>query len=251
MPSRLIVLILVLALGAVPATASTILNTLQGFGSDDPGWSGSLDGLFSGSGGNTESIHVAAGSRLQWRNDRDRVRLQASLGYEESNRRVKARNLVAHLRHNRRFAGRWATIAFAQSQTNPFQRLATRRLLGAGLRLEVAADEHGSVALGASPMLEIERLEGQSDGTTRGRLSVFLHAAHRLSEGVQLDAVVFWQPLFADFNSSRAVGNLSLTMKVTGSVDLKLGAAVEDNAHAPAGVERTDWSTYAGLGMQF
>ncbi|MBE0567983.1 MAG: DUF481 domain-containing protein, partial [Krumholzibacteria bacterium] len=215
------------------------------------GWSGGLDGLFSASGGNTAGVQAGVGGRLQWRGGPHRLRLQASGGYQESDGVVKERNLVAHLRHNRDLPGRWATVAFAQVQTNPFQRLASRRLLGAGLRLDLAGDGRGTVALGATPMLEIERLSGRPGHTTRGRLSMFLHAARQMGPATRLDAVVFWQPLFADLAAARLVGNLALTVDVAGSVDLKLGAAVEDNADAPAQVERTDWSTYAGVGVGF
>lgn len=248
---RLLLIALLLVPPAGSAAAATILNTLQGFDDGGPGWSGGLDGLFSGSGGNTESIHAAAGGRLQRRSGADRIRLRFSGGYQESDGAVKERNLVLHLRHNRDLSDRWATVAFAQVQTNPFQRLESRRLLGAGLRRDLAEDERGTVALGATPMLELERLVGQDGHTARGRLSVFLHAARQLGPATRLDAVVFWQPLFAAFGSARTVGNLALTVKITGSVDLKLGAAVEDNADAPEGVERTDWSTYAGVGVGF
>jgi hypothetical protein len=100
-------------------------------------------------------------------------------------------------------------------------------------------------------MLEVERLEGESGKTARGRLSVFLHVAWPLSETATLDAVAFWQPLFSDLGDARAVGNVALSVDVTGSLDLKVGAAVEDDARPPVGVARTDWNTFAGLGLDF
>lgn len=66
--------LILLLLPAVPAAGGTILNTLQGYDDDVAGWSGGVDGLFSGSGGNTERILVSAGARLQWRGGADRVR---------------------------------------------------------------------------------------------------------------------------------------------------------------------------------
>jgi len=242
---------LLLCIRTDDAPAGVILNTLQGYDSGDVGWTGGLDGLFSGSGGNTERILLSAGGRIQWRGERDRWRLQMSGGYEESGREVTARNIVNHLRHNRDISPAWTTITFLQVQSNPFQRLESRWLLGTGLRRDLAEDEEGSLALGLTPMLEVERLDGESGHTTRGRLSVFLHAARDLSKTTRIDAVVFWQPLFSDFTVSRTVANVTLAVEVNGHVDLKVGAAVEDNARPAEGVKRTDWNTFVGLGWDF
>lgn len=242
---------LVLLLAGGPAGAGVILNTLQGYQDRQSGWTGGLDGVFSGSGGNTERILLEAGGRVQWLDPTDRLRLQVSGGYEESAGQETARHVVAHLRHNHRLNRPLASILFAQIQHNPFQRLRSRWLLGGGLRYDLRDDERGLAAVGVTPMLEIERLQDQGGHLARGRLSVFLHLARKLSETVRVDGVVFWQPLLSEFAASRTVGNLSLTTAVSGRVDLKLGAALEDNARPPAGVERTDWRTYLGFGVDF
>ncbi len=236
---------------AGPTRASVILNTLQGYDANDPGWSGRLDGLFSGSGGNTDRILFETGGRVQWQGERHRYRLQISGGYQESNGVETARNVVAHLRHNRKLGHRWGTVSFAQVQHNPFQRLDSRWLIGLGPRYDLEKDDHDIIAVGATPMLEIERLEGKTGHVTRGRMSFFLYMAHRLSKSSKLDIVAFWQPLFSDVSASRTVGNLTLSMEVTGEVELKVGVAVEDNARPVEGVERTDWSTFVGLGVVF
>lgn len=249
MPRLLITTCLALALAAA-AHASTILNTIQADVDRSPGWSGGLDGMLTGSGGNTEKMIIDAGGRLQWRSETSRVRLQVSGGYEESDRHVTARNLVGHLRHNRELGARWATVAFAQVQSNPFQQLSSRTLLGAGLRHDFrqeGSDNHA--ILGVTPMLEAERLKHQHKSVTRGRLSTFLMLSWRLSPSARVSASGFWQPLFADLGDARAVGNLGLVVDVTGSVDLKAGAAVQHDSRPPAGVEATDWSTYLGFGI--
>ncbi len=243
--------LLLLSVFPRPIQASVILNTLQSSDTNDPGWTGRLDGLMSGSGGNTNRFLIETSGRVQRQGERDRIRLQVSGGYQESDHVETARNAVVHLRHNRQFAGPWSAVSFVQVQHNPFQRLNSRWLAGVGPRYDFKRDDEGVMALGAVPMLEVERLDGQDGHLTRGRLSVFLHMSRRLSSNTKLDAVAFWQPLFSDVSASRAVGNLTLTVDVTGEVDLKVGAAVEDNARPPVGVERTDWSTFMGLGVSF
>jgi hypothetical protein len=242
-------LLATLLIVAGPVSASTILNTLQHSKKGGPGWSGGLDGMWSASGGNTEKVLLDAGARLQWSAERDRLRLQVSGSYEESAREVTARDIVAHLRHNRDLSASWATVAFTQAQSNPFQDLASRWLFGLGLRHDLLDDEAGTLAIGATPMLEIERLRGDDDGIARGRLSAFVSASRDLSDTARLQLSGFWQPLFDDLDDMRAIGNVGLSVDVTGSVDVTLGASVEYDTRPPAGVEDTDWKTYAGFGI--
>ncbi|MFT5233893.1 MAG: hypothetical protein ACI9UQ_001935, partial [Candidatus Krumholzibacteriia bacterium] len=66
--------VMVLVVSPSTSDAGAILNTLQGYDVDEPGWSGGLDGLFSGSGGNTDRIFFSLGGRTQWRGERNRYR---------------------------------------------------------------------------------------------------------------------------------------------------------------------------------
>jgi len=233
------------------AHAGAILNTLQSSGDGDPGWSGGLDGMFSGSGGNTEKILVEAGGSVQFRGTASRLRLQISGGYEESRREVTARNVVAHLRHNRDLGAGWATVTFGQVQSNPFQRLSSRVLAGMGVRRRFGNDADHRLTLGVTPMLESERLEHEDGHLARGRLSTFLTLSQRLTAATTVSAMGFWQPLFSDLADARAVGNLTVITDLTGNVSLKIGAAVEHDSRPADGVEKTDWNSYAGVGVTF
>ncbi len=238
-------------LAAGPATAGVVLNTLQGFDDQVPGWSGGLDGLFTGKGGNTESLQITAGGRVQWHGGGERVRLHLSEDYEETGGAVTDRSLVGHLRHNHRLGAGWATVTFVQVQSNAFQRLTSRWLVGAGARRDFVDDEDWRLSLGVTPMLEVERLSSEGGSTGRGRLSTFVMARHTLAVGTRVEAIGFWQPLFSDFADQRAVVNAALVVQVTSAVDLKVGSSMEHDARPPAGVKKTDWSTYAGLGVTF
>lgn len=232
------------------AHAGAILNTLQTAGDGAIGWSGGLDGMFSGSGGNTEKILAEAGGVVQFRTEAQRLRLQVSGGYEESQERPTARNVVAHLRHNRRLGSGWATVTFAQIQSNPFQRLSSRVLAGAGVRKRFGQDDR-RLTIGATPMVESERLEHEDGHLTRGRLSTFVVISHALTANTRITGMGFWQPLFGDLADARAIGNLALVTDLSGSVSLKVGGALEHDSRPAAGVEKTDWSSYAGLGVTF
>ena len=234
-----------------PAHAGVILNTLEGGADSDPGVSGRIGGLFSAKGGNSEEISLEAGGRLDWADGIQRVRLQVTGDYEENSGIETERNIVGHLRHNRQLSARFSSVLFAQIQHNPFQHLKRRWLLGAGPRFDMVRVEQDLIAFGATPMLEIERVEGAEESLTRGRLSTFVQLSRRLSASTRLTGTAFYQPLFADFGAVRAVGDVALVVDVTGSLELKTGYSVEHNSEPPAGVAETDWSTYLGLTYGF
>ncbi len=242
---------LLLAISPAGLRAGTIINTLEGYDDRARGWTGGIDGLFSAEGGNTETLDLEVGGRTQWRGERGRVRVQGSFSYEESGGVEIGREAVGHVRHNYDLSEAWASVVFAQLQHNPFQRLTRRWLLGAGLRRDLFDDERGHVRLGATPMLEIEKIQDGGDPHARGRLSVFLHVARRLRQDVRLDLVGFWQPLFSDLAAARTTATATFSIDVTGAVDLKVGVSVTDNSRPPEGVERTDWETFVGLGLGF
>lgn len=255
MPYRRAVVVLALVgslIGPVagPARAGVILNTLQGFARDEPGWSGKVDAAFSASGGNTERVDLAAGGRAQWLGDSDRWQLIAAGEYEESGGDESARSLVVHLRQNHRLARALHTVAFAQRQHDPFQRLQSRWLLGAGLQWDLANDPRGRLAIGATPMLEVERLQGEVGHQALGRLSTFLVIERTVSEGVRLDGAGFLQPAWADFHDFRASASLTLVVAVTGALDLRVGYGVEHDDAPPPGVAPGDWSTTVGFSLR-
>ncbi len=237
---------------AVPARsgAGIILNTLQGFDDRTAGWSGSIEGLFSGSGGNTDKIILSAGGRIQWRGERNRWQLRTAYAYEEAGGRNTARNVTSHLRHNFDIVDALATVAFVQAQENPFQRLESRWLFGFGLRADVIDDERGSLLVGVTPMLEMERIEGAIDPISRGRLSTFLFLSRRFHEKIRIDGTGFYQPLFEDAGNYRTAGTMTIVIGLTGSLDLKSGGSIETNSSPAPGVERTDWATFTSLAFK-
>ncbi len=245
------VVVIALLLAAVPACAGVILNTLGDADPEGTGWSGGLDGSFSAAGGNTDRITLGTGGRVIWNREASVWRLQGDAEYQETNAVESARSVVGHLRHNHGLAGSVHSIAFVQLQHNPFQRLQSRWLTGLGARWDVLDDEHGSLSVGATHMVEIERIEDEPDSDTDQRLSAFLHVSRKLTEATSVSGVGFIQPLWSDFADRRAMGNISLNVALTDALVLRVGGAVEYDSAPPEGVETTDWKTTTGLGVRF
>ena len=239
---------LLLALAAVPRPAGAqIVNTLEGFEAEERGWSGALGGSLRGTGGNSEVFDVATDARAQYQNERQRWRALFGYAFTRSDGEDEAEELFVHLRHNRRFAPWLRSLAFAQVQRNPFQRLQSRLLLGAGARFELVRAERARLALGLAHMLEREELEGLDDGSTRQRLSAFLDLGLPLGTNASLSATTFVQPLWEDFSDVRISASLELAARVVGDLSLVSSLEIAHDSEPPPDVEETDWTVRSGL----
>ncbi len=258
--AAVLLLAAVLIAGARPgAAAAAILDPLRAFG-DEPGWSGSVEGSYSATGGNTEVSSLEGAARVQLLGARHRWRLLGAVDRQTSRGELTARSVSAHLRHNLRLDARLATLSFLQWQENPFQRLQARYLVGAGLRADLAggwpavADQEGEedggwrLAVGAADMLEIERRQGR-DAETRHRLSTFVDLQGRPGPRVLLQGTVFLQPRWSEPADYRLLASGGLRVTLVGALAQFTRVRWERDSRPPPGVERDDWRVVTGLSL--
>ena len=224
-----------------------IVDTLAGFAHDDRGWSGGLGAAVATSGGNTERFDLSSAGRVQWASDDDRWRGLGAYGRATSRDETISESAFAHLRQNHRLTDRWWTLAFVQFAHEPFQKLSSRVLVGAGARLSLRVEEGRRIAVGAAPMLEWETLEGAGASDLDTRLSTFLDLETPLGEAVTLAATGFAQPRWEDLGDLRAVVNARLTVELADQLDLVIGGSYAHDANPPEDVRSDDWSLRTGL----
>lgn len=228
-----------------------ILNTLDVFGEPEPGWHGGVRAAASISGGNTEVLSLRGGARLQWQGDRNRWRLLASATRKTSRGEEIAEDSVVHLRHNRRLQPWVSTLAFVQRQNNPFQRLRSRFLVGAGARFDVLRADQASGSVGIAHMVEVERIEGTPGHDTDQRLSSFFVLGASLNERVRVSATAFVQPLWEDVADLRALASAGLRADLGGGLGLNVEADYRYDARPPQGVDRSDRTLETGFSYNF
>jgi putative salt-induced outer membrane protein YdiY len=251
--SSLLAIALVLTMLVIPAVGAraAIVNSLRGFDRDEPGWSGSVDGSYGASGGNTDQSTFMGSARLQWKGTLHIGRLIGT-GKRTTNDGIEtARATLAHLRHNYLLSERWATVAFLQLQENPFQRLDERFLAGLGGRWRAVKGKTTLIYLGATYMFEKERIQGEDGFDTANRLSSFASLELELRAGLFIDFLVFYQPRLDDFADWRAYGEIRLEVELVGSLSLFTGYNLQYDSKPPAGVEETDWNTKTGFLVKF
>jgi putative salt-induced outer membrane protein YdiY len=233
------------------ATASTIVNTLRGFDRHEPGWSGALEAGFSQAGGNTKVLSLSGAARVQWLRGRQRWRTLGGVRYAETAGEKIAEEVVGHLRHNYEILPWLDSLAFAQLQRNPFQRLRSRLLLGVGARFDLLDTDTRYVALGLSTMHEVTRLDGENGEQVKERLSSFLNVNSDLVSDVTLDVTGFLQPRWVEFSDLRAVLTATLTVPVGDAFSFLVTYRLQYDSRPPEGVEDTDWWVDTGVSYEF
>jgi putative salt-induced outer membrane protein YdiY len=230
---------------------AAVLNSLSGWSEENPGWSGMLAGSYGASGGNSPNTSFEGSGRVQWLGSTNVVRFLASGNRKTTDGVETKRSAVAHLRHNYLLTDMWATLVFAQIQKNPFQRLDSRILFGLGGRWRGEIKESTRIYLGASHMFEQESILDEPGHEKAQRLSTFVGVVSELSEIVNLDLLLFYQPRWSNFADWRMSFEATLEVELTEKLLLFTGYRLEYNAMPPEGVEKNDWDTKTGFAFKF
>lgn len=239
--------ILVLCFGVSPVQAQ-IVNTLGGWADTTLGWTGKVGASVNVSGGNTDVRSYAGAARAQWQDSRYRARILGSFQLEDANDvRVKEQSLL-HLRGVRRLSPTVLPFAFGQVQRNPFTRLKTRWLLGAGLELVVSSGKTWTLSVGASPMLETETIEDSGAGsTTRARLSTFVRTEIPITDRTTWSALGFFQPRLSEPADFRSTLTSTFDVGIVGRLSMLVIGTWEHDDQPPEGVDSDDWDLRFGL----
>ncbi|MDP6669682.1 MAG: DUF481 domain-containing protein [Candidatus Krumholzibacteria bacterium] len=233
------------------ALAGVILNPLGSLGEAEPGWAGSLEGSIRSSGGNTDIRSRQAEAALHWQGEKNRWKFLGSLSQTESGGVRSSEFQVAHLRHNLELSDRLHSLLFTQVQRNPFQLLESRWLLGAGARWTLQKSEKSDAFLGASSMLEREKVGSLEQAELSHRLSLFLKLGLQAGKGVRWSLTGFYQPLWSDPEDARATLSSALRIDLGKSLFLRLSADIDYDSRPPENVEAQDWTTKSSLGFRF
>lgn len=244
----LFVLPLVLAGGA----EAQIVNTLRGFDDKEFGWSGGVEAGISVASGNSEYVETQVAAAVQYQRETNRWRLLARHMRLTASEKRQAENRMGHLRHNYRFSKWLASVAFVQGQHNPFQRIETRLLLGAGARLDVLRSDRLNVAFGATFMREDEELTRTTTGfNTNYRFSFFTSVYRDVARGVDIDITGFYQPLAEEPADARAFASAGLRCDIIGDLYLLVIYSLEYDSRPPEAVKKSDQTLRSGFGYSF
>jgi len=242
---RLLLLALLLAAPVGAQVNTERLRTAR----DADGMALALDASAAFATGNTEYLQVGVGGRLD-------ARLGSHAGFVVGRMdlgRTDGASFVdrsfAHARVTTPLRDWLAAEAFTQIERNRQQRLDARTLVGAGLRAAVVEADSAALAVGLTPMLEVEILDealgGEQDAVVR--LSTYLSGRLAVGPRAAVSAVVYAQPRADVAGDVRVLGQAAIDVGLTRAVALRVRLNVRHDSRPPGEVERTDVSVENGL----
>lgn len=238
---------------ALPAAAQVVNTEKLRLSDEVDGVALDIGGTFAYASGNTDYLQLGLGGRTDYRRDRDAAFVVGNLAFQRADGRAFLNEAFVHARYNRMLAPRLVAELFVQTQRNEAQLLERRYLGGAGLRAVVLRGPVGGVAVGVTPMLEIERLApSANEGTVgRGRLSTYLTTRLLLGDVVSFSNTVYVQPSMSNWDDLRLFDEAQLDLAVTRYVRLRSRFNVRHDSRPPLGIDPTDVTLSNGIALTF
>ncbi|MFZ6051542.1 DUF481 domain-containing protein [Halocola ammonii] len=105
--------------------------------------------------------------------------------------------------------------AFEQLQQNRVQNIDLRALAGSGMRFSLASTDSIAFYLGVSGMYEYEESTESTEIERNWRASSYLSADWQATENFGMNLIVYYQPVFKDFQDYRISGEFALRLKIS------------------------------------
>ena len=236
------------------APSAQVVNTEKLRLSDEvDGVSLDVAGAFAYAEGNNDYLQLGLGGRIDYRRESDAAFVVGNLALQRADGRAFLNEAFAHARYNRELLTWLTAELFVQTQRNEAQLLERRYLAGAGLRAEIISGPVGGVALGVTPMLEIERLDPEANETTKGqgRLSSYLTTRLTLGDVVSFANTVYVQPLMTDPGDLRVFDEVQLDLAITRFVKFRTRVNVRHDSRPPLDLDPTDLTVQNGIAVVF
>lgn len=220
------------------------------------GWSGNTDLALEWRTGNTDRQTVRLGTRLDWFDGEDNFFTVVSYDYGESRGSKNADNVVVHSRYIDAHTRAFATEYFAQLEQNEFRRLASRGLLGGGLRYSLENENRNfRNAIAAGLFYSSERINPTLTDVRREEEGIYGNfywvMNYKINERSSLVNTLYYQPALSGVEGFRALNLFAFNVQIDGRLSLRVSATVEHDSKPPAGVDDTDVAVLTGLNYEF
>jgi hypothetical protein len=238
------------------------------------GYSIILEESVTGDLGNTQGISLGSGAGGGWASDPHLIFAYARFDYTKYSGTTSVNKTFAHVRYNYEFAPWIWGEAFAQLQSDEFQRLDLRNLFGVGPRMRLfrATDntkqENRDVKtptqtfemfVGTAYMFERDVITAQvgSTGPENQNIQIWHRWSNYVTLQWQIDpraiisTTMYVQPAFNEFSNVRLLNESILTFSLTKLFAAGITATIRYDSQPPSGVEPTDIEIKNTLSVTF
>ena len=237
---------LVVALLTLPSAADAQVNT-EPFRKriKETGVSFFLQGTFDGHTGNTHGLTADGLVGAGLARGRHLAFAFASADYSKFNGTLGVDKSFAHARYDYTLA-KWVSLeAFVQAQSDAFQRVKTRGLIGIGPRFTLYDDPHFALFLGVAYMAERDVYDlspGSADARlqTAQRASTYLTAHATLSDGIDTVTTTYAQPRLDAPSDIRILSESGFVFKISTWLSTSISFVARYDSNPAPGVVPTD-----------
>ena len=235
------------------AMAITNMEYLHKQGEND-GFNGHIEFALSGKSGNSDVQTNAISGQLSYRDGVHQFLTSGSAEYGESNNVTDSDNKFIHQRYIHHRSQTLAYEAFIQYQDDAFKLLDSRKLIGGGIRLNLAPEDTYlfNIGVGAYYTEEVYDLgDGINETEKYTRGNSYVNFAKQLTDSTEFSNTLYWQPRLSDFSDSYAYNSLSLSVKINQKLALKITLETQYDSKPVNNLERVDHTYFTSLAYSF
>jgi hypothetical protein len=209
------------------------------------GYSFFLEGTFDGHTGNTRGATADGLVGAGFAGGRHLAFAFASMDYSKLNEVVGVDKSFAHARYDYAFARVVSWEVFTQAQSDVFQLIKIRNLVGTGPRFTLYDDGRFSLFLGVGAMWEHDVYEvalGGPDARLQNttRANVYLAAHATLTDGIDVVTTTYVQPRSTDPSDVRVLSESGFIFKIASWLSTSISFVGHYDSNPPPGVLPTD-----------
>jgi hypothetical protein len=231
---------------ALPATARAQVNT-EPFRKriKAKGYSFFLQGTFDGHTGNTQGVTADGLVGAGFSGNRQLVFAFASVDYSKLDAVVGVDKSFAHARYDVTITRAVSWEVFVQAQSDLFQLIKIRDLVGTGPRFTLYDDGRFGLFLGVGAMWERDVYDVAPGGPdarlqTTARANVYLSAHATLSDGIDAVTTTYVQPRLTDASDVRVLSESGFVFKISTWLSTSISFVTHYDSNPAPGVLPTD-----------
>ena len=239
--------LLIIGLAIAPVMAITTIEPID-IASKPNGNSNLIDLSYSSSSGNTDKNKLNLKSLNDYSTDTSYLSIIGEYTYGESNGKRNVDKYYIHSRILQKLYKKHIWEIFAQIESNRFQDLSLRKLLGVGMRFKLSE----SFYFGSGAMIINEKLENlDSKQFSRGSLYIAYKETFNLNIPLKVVYTGYYQPNTTDSSDYRILQNITFTIPLTDTISLNFKAEHAYDSMPPIGIKNRDVSQSTSLSYKF
>lgn len=206
--------------------------------------------------GNSEKTEGNVDGRLDWKSGNTTTFFIFESEHEWINGDRFSNLGLFHIRNIIQLSERFKSEIFGQINYDKNLLINNRELAGAGIRTMLFHTESSDAAFGTAYMFEHEKYDlpknsSHESNITTSRWSNYLSLFIKINEVLNFGGVVYFQPMFSDFEDYRILNenrlNIILSEMFSFSVDFK----IRHDSLPPGGIKKTDTKMNFGVRFRF